>query len=88
MTWIAAGEACPMAAGHLQPARGASKIPRAYSTRGLGMKILTVVATGKYAGLVVPELKRRGATVRALIRSEDDAPLARKRGLTRQPLAT
>jgi uncharacterized protein YbjT (DUF2867 family) len=44
------------------------------------MKILTVGATGKYAGLVVPELKKRGATVRALVRNENRAQLARKLG--------
>lgn len=32
------------------------------------MKALVVRATGKYASLVVPELKQRGATVRALVR--------------------
>ena len=33
-----------------------------------GPTILAVGAAGKYAGLVVPELARRGATVRGLIR--------------------
>jgi uncharacterized protein YbjT (DUF2867 family) len=40
------------------------------------MKILMVGATGKYAGLVLPELKQRGATVRALVRNADGARLA------------
>src|SRR5450631_3468664 len=44
------------------------------------MKILAVGATGKYASLVVPELKKRGATVRALVRSEEGARLARELG--------
>jgi uncharacterized protein YbjT (DUF2867 family) len=44
------------------------------------MKILMVGASGKYAGLVLPELKKRGAIVRALIRSEDKAEEARKQG--------
>jgi uncharacterized protein YbjT (DUF2867 family) len=44
------------------------------------MKILTVGATGEYAGFVVPELKKRGATVRALIRKADRAEAARKQG--------
>lgn len=34
------------------------------------MKVLTIGATGQYAGLVVPELKKRGASVRALVRDE------------------
>jgi uncharacterized protein YbjT (DUF2867 family) len=44
------------------------------------MKILMVGATGKYAGLVLPELKKRGATVRALVRSKDHESAARKQG--------
>lgn len=44
------------------------------------MKILVVGATGKYASLVVPALKERGATVRALIRSSDKSEEARKHG--------
>jgi putative NADH-flavin reductase len=31
------------------------------------MKVLMVGASGKDAGMVLPELKKRGATVRALI---------------------
>ena len=44
------------------------------------MKILMVGATGRFAGLVVPELKKRGVTIRALIRSEDKAVAALKQG--------
>src|ERR1700761_545736 len=44
------------------------------------MKILMVGATGKYAGLVLPELKKRGATVRALVRNEEAARLATELG--------
>ena len=43
-------------------------------------KVLMVGATGEFAGLVLPELRKRGATVRALIRSEDKAEAARKLG--------
>jgi uncharacterized protein YbjT (DUF2867 family) len=31
------------------------------------MKVLMIGATGKFAGLVVPELKKRNVTVRALV---------------------
>lgn len=44
------------------------------------MKILTVGATGKYASLVVQELKKRDATVRALVRNEEGAQRARELG--------
>ncbi len=44
------------------------------------MKVLMVGATGKFAGMVVPELVKRGATVRALVRSEDKVEAARKQG--------
>jgi uncharacterized protein YbjT (DUF2867 family) len=44
------------------------------------MKVLMVGATGKYAGLVLPELKKRGATVRALVRNEESAQAALERG--------
>ena len=44
------------------------------------MKILMVGASGRYAGLVVPELKKRGVTIRALIRSEDKAFATLKQG--------
>ena len=44
------------------------------------MKVLVVGATGKYASLVVPELKQRGATIRALVRDEAKADAARQQG--------
>ena len=44
------------------------------------MKILMVGASGDYASMVVPELKRRGAAVRALIRSADKVAEAREHG--------
>ncbi len=44
------------------------------------MRVLMVGATGKYAGLVVPELKKRGATVRALVRDKGNERAAREQG--------
>jgi uncharacterized protein YbjT (DUF2867 family) len=44
------------------------------------MKVLTVGANGKYAGLVIPELLQRGVTVRALVREEGKAAVARQKG--------
>ena len=44
------------------------------------MKVLVVGATGKYASLVVPELKQRGARVRALVRDETKADASRQQG--------
>jgi uncharacterized protein YbjT (DUF2867 family) len=44
------------------------------------MKVLMVGATGRFANLVLPELKRRGATVRALVRSDDGARTANENG--------
>ncbi len=44
------------------------------------MKILMVGADGKYAGLVMPELIKRGATVRALLRDEKKSDSVRQRG--------
>lgn len=44
------------------------------------MRILAVGATGPYAGLVVPELKKRNLIVRALIRDFSRQGLARERG--------
>lgn len=44
------------------------------------MKVLMVGATGKYANLVLPELTKRGATVRALVRTEDGARIAKENG--------
>ena len=44
--------------------------------------ILVVGAAGKFASLVVPELVKRGATVRALVRNESKAAVARSMGAT------
>ena len=44
------------------------------------MKVLMVGATGTYAGLVVPELTRRGVTVRALVQDESKVDDALQRG--------
>lgn len=44
------------------------------------MKVLTIGAAGEYAGLVLPELKKRGGEIRALVRDEDEAKKARERG--------
>ncbi len=44
------------------------------------MRILMVGATGKFASHVVPELKRRGATVCALIREKGSERAAREHG--------
>ncbi|MNQ06832.1 NAD(P)H azoreductase [compost metagenome] len=42
--------------------------------------VLVVGATGKFAGLVVPELRRRNVTVRALVRDETRVAVARSLG--------
>jgi uncharacterized protein YbjT (DUF2867 family) len=42
--------------------------------------ILVVGAAGRFAGLVVPELVRKGALVRAFVRSEAKAAIARENG--------
>jgi uncharacterized protein YbjT (DUF2867 family) len=44
------------------------------------MKVLMVGATGRFANLVLPELKKRGATVRALVRTDDGARTAKENG--------
>lgn len=44
------------------------------------MKVLMVGVTGKYASLVLPELRQRGVTVRALVRDESKADAARQQG--------
>ncbi|MGY6271405.1 NmrA/HSCARG family protein [Achromobacter denitrificans] len=46
----------------------------------MGSIVLVIGATGKFAGLVVPELRRRGVAVRALARDEARAAVARSRG--------
>src|ERR1051326_7501320 len=45
-----------------------------------GMLVLVVGATGRFAHFVVPELKKRGAMVRALIRDKDREAKAREYG--------
>jgi len=42
--------------------------------------VLVVGAAGRFAGLVVPELARRGAVVRGLVRNETNAAEAREKG--------
>jgi uncharacterized protein YbjT (DUF2867 family) len=44
------------------------------------MKVLMVGATGEFAGLVLPELVKCGIKVRALVRNEQKAAIAKKRG--------
>lgn len=44
------------------------------------MHVLMVGATGAYAGLVLPELTKRGVIVRALVRDDHGANIARARG--------
>jgi uncharacterized protein YbjT (DUF2867 family) len=46
------------------------------------MKVLMTGATGRYAGLVVPQLANHGITVRALLRDESKAAAAKERGAT------
>jgi uncharacterized protein YbjT (DUF2867 family) len=41
------------------------------------MRVLMVRASGRNAGSVLPELVKRGAAVRALVRSEQRAEVAR-----------
>ena len=43
-------------------------------------KILSVGAAGRFAGMVVPELAQRGAYVRAMVRNEAEARVARASG--------
>jgi uncharacterized protein YbjT (DUF2867 family) len=42
--------------------------------------VLVVGAAGRFAGLVVPELARRGAVVRGLVRNAENAAIAQKNG--------
>lgn len=44
------------------------------------MKVLMIGATGQFAGLVVPELKKKGITVYALVQNADKADIALKNG--------
>lgn len=45
------------------------------------MKVLMVGATGKYASLIIPELKQRGVTICALVRNESKSGAARQQGV-------
>jgi uncharacterized protein YbjT (DUF2867 family) len=45
------------------------------------MKVLMVGATGRFASLVIPELKQRGVTIRALVRGKDKIDGARQQGV-------
>jgi len=45
------------------------------------MNVLMVGATGSRAGAVLPELVKRGAAVRAWVRDEERAAVARRRGV-------
>jgi uncharacterized protein YbjT (DUF2867 family) len=51
------------------------------------VKVLMVGATGKYASLVLPELKQQGVTVRALVRDKDKATAAQQRGVDETAIA-
>ncbi|MEH2415634.1 NmrA family NAD(P)-binding protein [Nostoc sp.] len=44
------------------------------------MKVLMVGATGTFASHVIPQLKQRGVTIRALVRSKDKIDVARQQG--------
>ena len=44
------------------------------------MKVLMVGASGKFAGVVLPELKKRGKLRPALVWAEKDEAYTRKRG--------
>lgn len=44
------------------------------------MRVLMIGATGKYAGHVLSELKKKGVKVRALVRNRDSERIARERG--------
>jgi uncharacterized protein YbjT (DUF2867 family) len=45
------------------------------------VRVLMIGATGRFAGLVVPELIKRGVWVRALVRSREAERIARERGV-------
>jgi uncharacterized protein YbjT (DUF2867 family) len=51
------------------------------------MKVLMVGATGKYANHVVPELKRRGAVIRAMVRDKEKVDAARQQGVDETTIA-
>lgn len=44
------------------------------------MKVLMIGATGAFAGMVLPALKKRGVSVRALVQNDNKAAEARERG--------
>lgn len=44
------------------------------------MKVLMVGATGRFASQVIPQLKQRGVTIRALVRSKAKIDVARQQG--------
>jgi len=44
------------------------------------LKVLCVGGAGRFAGMVVPELARRGVHVRAMVRNEEEASIARAQG--------
>ncbi|WP_286667713.1 NmrA family NAD(P)-binding protein [Variovorax flavidus] len=44
--------------------------------------VLCVGGSGRYAGMVVPELAKRGVRTRAIVRNEDEAKVARSNGAT------
>jgi uncharacterized protein YbjT (DUF2867 family) len=44
------------------------------------MKVLMIGATGEFAGLVLPELLKKGITVRALVKNEEKAAKAKQKG--------
>ena len=45
-----------------------------------GNMVLSVGAAGQFAGMVVPELAKRGVTVRGLITSREQSETARRNG--------
>jgi uncharacterized protein YbjT (DUF2867 family) len=45
------------------------------------MNVLMVGATGRFASFVIPELKQRGVTIRALVRDKDKSDAARQQGV-------
>lgn len=51
------------------------------------MKVLMVGATGKYANHVVPQLKQRGATIRALVRDKRKVDALRQQGIDETAIA-
>lgn len=52
-----------------------------------GARVLAVGAAGKFAGMIVPELARRGAVVRGMVRDARQADAVRKRGATEVAVA-